>query len=97
MKQQTKIIKLLIASNIILAIIVILLGYYLNLAFLTISANSHTANEYGKRVLGLDMYLRNKGLVDGELNNPDVKPYSIEELEDFQKWYNEQQQDNSEN
>ena len=44
----------------------------------------------------LEAYLRNRGLVDGRTDEADVKPYSIEDMEEFQKWYDEQHKDDSE-
>ena len=57
--------------------------------------DSNAENSF--KTMRLEAYLRNRGLVDGALINDDVKPYSIEDMEEFQKWYDERHEDDSEN
>ncbi len=56
--------------------------------------DSNAENSF--KTMRLEAHLRNRGLVDGRTDEADVKPYSIEDMEEFQKWYDEQHKDDSE-
>lgn len=73
------------------------MGYYLIVNFRNDSLNIRNHTSESTKLINLENYLRNRGLVDGRTDEADVKPYSIQEMEEFQKWYNERQQENNEN
>ena len=82
--------------NAVLLIAVVILFLITVLHFKSIQGAYDSISENSFRITSLETHLRSRGLVDGELDNPDVKPYSTEEMEDFQKWYDEQQQNSGE-
>ena len=49
--------------------------------------NVETNGDTGVKVTNLEMYLRKAGLVDGETSRDDINPYSLEQMEEFQKYY----------
>ena len=87
MKNTRKLIKILAITNIITVIALFVLSYFLYINFRNDLVNVETNGDTGVKVTNLEMYLRKAGLVDGETSRDDINPYSLEQMEEFQKYY----------
>ncbi len=96
-QKEQRTIKFLLISNAALTVVVVILFLLTSLQFKAIQGAYDSNAENSFKTMRLEAYLRNRGLVDGALINDDVKPYSIEDMEEFQKWYDERHEDDSEN
>lgn len=96
--KQIRTLQVISASLIITVIILSVLSYRRQfIQFDMIKGAYERIYTNDVKISNMENYFRNKGLVDGELDSRDVKPYSLQEMEDFQKWYDEQHKDDSEN